>query len=182
LISRQTIKYAIGPDAAIFCDSADVIYPLHRPGDAATDLRWFSVRYSEQHPDHDDRGRIASPARVVCSRGVYAFHTGLRVELPDWCCGIIKTRSGTGLLPGTLRTYSDVTVRKGVIDPGFRGEIVVMLSVSPDSVHPISFYRGGRIAQLVLLPYVAPLWAHSEISEMDVSPRGELGFGSTGDD
>jgi dUTP pyrophosphatase len=61
------------------------------------------------------------------------------------------------------------------IDPGYRGEIrVILLNLGrePYEIHP-----GDRIAQMVIARYEAVEWEEGELNE---SRRGEGGFGSSG--
>src|ERR1017187_6650210 len=61
------------------------------------------------------------------------------------------------------------------IDPGYRGEIrVILLNLGrePYEIHP-----GDRIAQMVVARYEAIEWEEGELNE---SRRGEGGFGSSG--
>jgi dUTP pyrophosphatase len=69
-----------------------------------------------------------------------------------------------------------VTTLAGVIDPGYRGEIkVVMTNLGSAAVE---IKTGDRIAQLRI---VRRIEAHfDEVSELVEAPRGAAGFGSTG--
>ena len=64
----------------------------------------------------------------------------------------------------------------GVIDSDYRGEIKVVLlnhSSAPQTVAP-----GERIAQLLIVPYIAADFTESD--SLSDTVRGEGGFGSTG--
>ena len=64
----------------------------------------------------------------------------------------------------------------GLIDSGYRGEVsVILINHGKD---PIKFRRGDRVAQLVVLPVPDIEWV--EVDELDETPRGDGGFGSTG--
>ena len=61
------------------------------------------------------------------------------------------------------------------IDPGYRGEIkVILLNLGRENyeIHP-----GDRIAQMVIARYEAIEWQEADLSE---SSRGTGGFGSSG--
>ena len=63
-----------------------------------------------------------------------------------------------------------------MIDADYRGEVIVALHNDTDSNEII--YSGDRIAQLVIMPYLAV-----ELKEVDIlsgTVRGDGGFGSTG--
>ena len=71
----------------------------------------------------------------------------------------------------------------GIVDPSYRGELVVMLYNSTCIEFNIS--SGDRIAQIVWYPVVASHTGYqfelvSETTEIEDSSRGDKGFGSTG--
>jgi dUTP pyrophosphatase len=98
--------------------------------------------------------------------------TGLAIEIcAPGLAGFVFSRSGLGAKHG-------LTVAQGVglIDPDYRGEIIVWLlntSEEPRTVSP-----GERIAQLVIMPYAAARFTLAE--ELGDTCRGEGGFGHTG--
>lgn len=97
--------------------------------------------------------------------------TGLTIELLPGFEAQIRPRSGLALKHSITLPNSPAT-----IDPGYRGEIRVILQNlgrEPFEIHP-----GDRIAQMVIARYEAVEWVeHDELSE---SRRGEGGFGSSG--
>ena len=64
----------------------------------------------------------------------------------------------------------------GLIDSGYRGEIEVLLINHGDTA--VDFVVGDRIAQLVVIAVPEVVW--EEVEELDVTTRGDAGFGSTG--
>ena len=64
----------------------------------------------------------------------------------------------------------------GLIDSGYRGEVKVILINHGDE--PVSFERGDRIAQLMVVE--APAVVLDEVDDLDDTSRGSGGFGSTG--
>ena len=66
----------------------------------------------------------------------------------------------------------------GLIDPNYRGEVRIILVNLGDA--RFEAHAGDRIAQLLLVPFVAP--DVSVVEELPPSPddRGENGFGSSG--
>lgn len=97
--------------------------------------------------------------------------TGLSVAVPDGYFGAVFARSGLSTKQG-LRPANCV----GVCDSDYRGEYTVPLFNDSDTPRVIK--DGERIAQLVILPYLAVEF--DEVDELDSTERGEGGFGSTG--
>ena len=97
--------------------------------------------------------------------------TGIAVALPESTFGAIFARSGLATKQG-LRPANCV----GVVDSDYRGEIIVAIHNDSDEVR---FVEGGdRIAQLVVVPYI-PITL-DEKDSLDITERGNSGFGSTG--
>lgn len=98
-------------------------------------------------------------------------HTGLVMEIPVGYAGMIFARSGLaskrGLAPAN---------KVGVVDADYRGEVMVALHNHSCETQVIS--HGERIAQLVIMPFLAASFVESETLEDTV--RGAGGFGSTG--
>jgi dUTP pyrophosphatase len=122
------------------------------------------------HGPLEDAGLdLRAVERVVLSPGVaQAVPTGLAIELPPGYEAQVRPRSGLGL-------KHSLTVNFGTIDPGYRGEIRVImfnLSRADYTIEP-----GDRIAQLVVARYEAIEWQEGELGD---SLRGSGGFGSSG--
>lgn len=96
---------------------------------------------------------------------------GLALALPEGTFGAVFARSGLATRQG-LRPANCV----GVVDSDYRGENMVPLH--NDSAVPQTIRHGDRVAQMVVLPYLAVDFAEAE--ELDETERGEGGFGSTG--
>jgi dUTP pyrophosphatase len=96
--------------------------------------------------------------------------TGISIELPAGYEAQIRPRSGLALKYGITLPNSPAT-----IDPGYRGEIRVILQNTGSEVFHVA--PGERIAQLVIARYEAVEWEEGELSE---SERGGGGFGSSG--
>lgn len=97
--------------------------------------------------------------------------TGLAIAIPTGYYGAIYARSGIATKQG-LRPANAV----GVIDSDYRGELIVALH--NDSEQPQSVVPAERIAQIIICPYMNVKW--NEVKELDITERGEGGFGSTG--
>jgi dUTP pyrophosphatase len=112
-----------------------------------------------------ESARIPSGARL-------SVGTGLAVAIPDGLAGLVLPRSGLALKHGVTLVNSP-----GLIDPGYRGEVRVLL-LNTDQTTEYQCATGDRIAQLLLVPIAiaTPLQA----DELDSSIRGSSGFGSSG--
>ncbi len=124
-----------------------------KPGDAGADLVATKIV-------HD-----TIQNKLIC-------HTGLAVEIPEGMVGLVFPRS-------SIRDKDLVLSNSvGVIDSGYRGEIMATFNLknpwSPDNVYKV----GDRIAQLVIVP--VPLIRYEEVDELSDSERGTGGHGSTG--
>lgn len=125
---------------------------------------------SYAHGPSEDAGLdLRAVERIVLSPGVaQAVPTGLAIELPAGYEAQIRPRSGLGL-------KHSLTVNFGTIDPGYRGEIRVImfnLGCADYTIEP-----GDRIAQMVVAKYEAIEWQEGELGD---SLRGSGGFGSSG--
>ena len=97
--------------------------------------------------------------------------TGLALAIPAGYFGGVFARSGLASKQG-LRPANCV----GVIDADYRGECTVALHNDTDA--PRTVAPGDRIAQLVILPFLAAEF--SDADTLDETDRGAGGFGSTG--
>lgn len=97
-----------------------------------------------------------------------AIPTGIAIGLPAGYGALVEDRSGMAL--------RGLTTLAGVIDPGYRGEIKVVLTNLSSLVQTI--FRGDRVAQLRI---VQKIEAEFELVDvLDETPRNTGGFGSTG--
>ena len=96
--------------------------------------------------------------------------TGLAVEIPAGYEAQVRPRSGLALKHGIT-----VPNAPGTIDPGYRGEIkVILLNLGKEIYH---VHAGDRIAQMIVSRYESVEWEEAELAE---SKRGQSGFGSSG--
>ncbi len=96
--------------------------------------------------------------------------TGLTIALPPGYEAQVRPRSGLAL-------HHSITMPNapGTIDPGYRGEIrVILLNLGAE---PYTVHAGDRIAQMIVAGYEAVEWDAGELPE---STRGAGGFGSSG--
>jgi dUTP pyrophosphatase len=97
-----------------------------------------------------------------------AVPTGIAMEFPSSHGALVEDRSGLAV--------RGVTTLAGVIDPGYRGELkVVMTNLGPAAVE---IKAGERIAQLRIVERIEA--AFEEVEELGEAARGAGGFGSTG--
>ena len=97
--------------------------------------------------------------------------TGLALEVPNGCAGLVYARSSLGVKRGLAPAN-----KVGVIDSDYRGEIKVVLLNHGKEAQTVT--HGERIAQFIITPVLTP--AYQEVSELTDTDRGVGGFGSTG--
>lgn len=97
--------------------------------------------------------------------------TGLAMEIPKGCAGLIYARSGLACKRGLAPAN-----KVGVVDSDYRGEFMVVLHNHGTVAQEIS--HGERIAQLVITPVLTP--QYEVVSDLSDTERSTGGFGSTG--
>jgi len=133
-----------------------VIPSYAKPGDAGMDLTSISYEYDENADNH-------------------IYGTGIALEIPKGYVGLIFPRSSN------RKTNSYLTNHVGVIDSGYRGEIMFTFKNRDSKMLAIPekpYKVGDRIGQIIILPY--PEINFIETDELNDSERGENGHGSTG--
>ncbi len=132
----------------------DAVLPtLAHDGDAGFDL--YSVEAASLQPG--ERALVA---------------TGVAIELPRRCAGLVLPRSGLAVRHGIALVNAP-----GLIDSGYRGELKVLL-LNTDPSEPFAVAPGDRIAQLVIVRVETPDIV--EASELPPTARAAGGFGSSG--
>ena len=130
---------------------SDATLPSYgHPGDAGMDL------YAAENVTIRARERVKIP-------------TGIAMEIPEGYVGLIWDKSGLSMSYG-LKTLG------GVIDAGFRGEIIIGVANMSDTEYTIE--KGHKIAQILIQRVESPTL--EEVADLTGSPRGGKGFGSTG--
>ena len=120
-----------------------------KPGDACVDL--YSIHLEKDKNQND------------------VHRTGIAVEIPDGHVGLLFPRSSISKTSCNLRNSV------GVIDSGYRGEIILKFGC----ISNLDCYKtGDRVGQLLILPY--PQIEFEEVDELSETSRGVGGFGSTG--
>lgn len=105
-----------------------------------------------------------------CGQLILVYHTGLAVEIPEGYFGMLVPRSSI------FKKSLALTNSAGIIDAGYRGEIMAKFKTTTDVV-PAVYREGDKFAQLLILP--VPDVTFTEASELSISDRGEEGYGST---
>ena len=100
-----------------------------------------------------------------------AVPTGIAIAIPQGYEVQVRPRSGLALRHGVTCLNTP-----GTIDADYRGEIKIILINCGDV--PFVLKRGDRMAQLV--PAAVQPTVIIETDELDETPRGSAGFGSTG--
>jgi len=101
-----------------------------------------------------------------------SIRTGIAVEIPEGQAGLVLPRSGLAIRHGIALVNAP-----GLIDSGYRGELVVLL-LNTDRAAEFLIAGGDRIAQLVLVRVEST--EIEEVDELERSARGNGGFGSSG--
>lgn len=128
------------------------------------------TRGSSESAGYDLYACINSPV-TIAAHSTVKIGSGLAIEIPEGYFGAVFARSGLATKQG-LRPANCV----GVCDSDYRGEYIVALHNDTDEAKLIT--PGERIAQLIVMPYLAVEF--NEVNELSDTDRGEGGFGSTG--
>lgn len=137
----------------------------------------MKVNIKKLHPDAvipkyakpGDAGMDLTAIDVVADGSTLTYKTGLAIEIPFWHVGLLFPRSSV------YKTGQTLTNCVGVIDSGYRGEIMLKYTLSP---YAKEYEIGDRVGQLVIMPY--PKIDFIEVDELIPSDRGQGGYGSTG--
>lgn len=134
-----------------------------------------------------DKDIVLQPHQTI------AFHTGLVSEFSSAWVGIVKER-------GSTAKYG-LSIRSGVIDSGYRGEWLIMVTNVSDKIvifsddhvpshllilaevtdKEVTFYPLSKaIAQVIFLPVPQLNVKEVKLEDLSSSERGEGKFGSSG--
>tara|TARA_R100000030_G_scaffold74357_1_gene57598 strand:+ start:584 stop:1000 length:417 start_codon:yes stop_codon:yes gene_type:complete len=137
----------------------------------------MNVNIKKLHPDavipryakQGDAGLDLTAVDVIAEGTTLTYKTGLAVEIPPWHVGLLFPRSSV------YKTGQTLTNCVGVIDSGYRGEIMLKYTLSP---YAKEYDIGDRVGQLIIMPY--PKIHFVEVENLTPTDRGEGGYGSTG--
>jgi dUTP pyrophosphatase len=124
------------------------------------------------HPGDAGADLFAAEEVKLPPGGRAVVGTGLAVAVPEGFAAFVHPRSGLAARHGIT-----VVNAPGTIDPGYRGEVKVVL-LNTDPAEPYVVRRGDRIAQLVVQPVLRARFV--DVAELPPALRGPGGFGSTG--
>lgn len=141
-----------------------VIPAYAKPGDAGMDLTAVKVEYDRVNK-------------------CFVYHSGLAFEVPEGHVMLLFPRSSN------RKTEAYLTNSVGVIDSGYRGEVIACFKRRDNDVfpehkdtfiieHQAPYKVGDRFAQLMIVPY--PQIEFEEADELSNTERGAGGYGSTG--
>lgn len=119
--------------------------------------------------EYDAGMDLYTPKRLVIRpHDSVVVDTGVHVEIPERCVGMLKSKSGLNVKDGIQS--------EGVIDAGYTGSIVAKLYNNSDQMK--IFNKGDKITQLVIMPVL--LLELELVTEFEETERGNNGFGSSG--
>lgn len=113
---------------------------------------------------------LEAPVTIEPGKTVF-LPTGIAMEVPKGCAGLIYARSGLACKRGLAPAN-----KVGVIDSDYRGEIMVALHNHGAEAQTVA--HGERIAQMVITPVLTPAYEVAEA--LSDTSRNTGGFGSTG--
>ena len=126
-------------------------------------------RYAHEGPWGDLAADLHAVEPATVAPGEIALiPTGLALGFPADYGALVEDRSGLAV--------RGLTTLAGVIDPGYRGEIKVVITNIGSTPHLVS--PGDRIAQLRLVRRLQATF--EEVASLDETVRASGGFGSTG--
>lgn len=120
------------------------------------------------HPEDAGLDIYASENMIVPPHHYANVCTGVHVEIPKGCVGLLTSKSG-------LMSKRGITTR-GTIDSGYTGAIKV--TVFNGGCEWFEIHKGEKISQLVILPVLFPELKLAE--DLGCTARGDHGFGSSG--
>ena len=128
-------------------------------------------QYSTEHSaGMDIRAYIQEPLTIMPLKRALV-KTGLYIQIPEGFEAQIRPRSGLALKNGIT-----VLNTPGTIDSDYRGEVgIIIVNLSEE---PFVINSGDRIAQMIISRYEKA--ETLEVETLDLSERGEGGFGHTG--
>lgn len=128
---------------------------------------------SYARPDDAGADLVArNDVRLAAGGGRALVGTGVCVEVPAGFAALVLPRSGLALRHGVTCLNAP-----GLIDPGYRGEVgVILVNTDPEEAYEVR--RGDRIAQLVVVQVERVRFVPT--TSLSESERGGGGFGHTG--
>jgi dUTP pyrophosphatase len=126
------------------------------------------------HPGEDlGYDLYALEAAVLAPRATVRVRTGIAVEARHTETGVplgLLVRDRSSMAAKGIATTA------GVIDAGYRGEILILMTNLGDA--PLEIKAGEKIAQMIPVPVLTG--TVETVSSLEDSARAEKGFGSSG--
>ena len=137
----------------------------------------MKIKIKKLHPEaiipkyakKGDAGMDLTSVGMEYNPGHITYKTGLAVEIPDGYVGFLFPRSSV------YKTRQTLANSVGVIDSGYRGEIMLKFTRSKDV---LEYGVGDRIGQIIIMPF--PEIEFKEADQLTSTSRAKGGFGSTG--
>lgn len=139
------------------------------------------LQYTTSHPNakfekpaNGDAGYdLRTPTQIEIpplsqSKHPTPVNTHVRLAIPDGHWAKIYDRSS--------KAKQGIFTTAGVIDNGYRGDVIILVTNTTDKT--VVFEAGEKIAQLVILQLITP--STEFVTDLNVTERGDSGFGSTG--
>lgn len=108
---------------------------------------------------------------IIYGNSIAVIRTGIAVEIPYGCVGIIEDRSSKAMM--------GLSILGGIIDSGYRGEVKIILSKIGPFFPLTRIHKGEKIAQLIIFQLAPMLDSIKIVDKLTESQRGEKGFGSS---
>ena len=137
------------------CHNNAKIPAYGKPGDMCCDIAAVDYHYD---PVNDN----------------FVYHTGLKFEIPEGYGMLLFPRSSN------CTTEAYMTNHVGIIDSGYRGEVLVHFKNRHRNIKTPPYKIGDRVCQICVLPYPLLNWIEVKENELSETERGEGGHGSTG--
>jgi dUTP pyrophosphatase len=161
--------------------SVEVKLPSHVIAGSATTLRLKRLSPRATTPRYHSDGAAgldlsaclpeATPEVTIAPGKIEVIPTGIAMAVPNGFEAQVRPRSGLASKQGLTLPNAP-----GTIDSDYRGEVLVpMINLGGE---PFTITHGMRIAQMIIAPVARARVI--EVDDLDATPRGAGGFGSTG--
>ena len=127
-------------------------------------------QFTKAHDSDAGYDIIANEEKVVFPGTRELISTDLYMAIPEGWVGVIKSRSG-------LSSKHSLDIGAGVIDPGYTGEVKVLMINNGDDWYRVR--AGDKIAQILIIPCY-PSNEVVRVDNLEDTVRGSNGFNSTG--
>jgi len=131
-------------------------------------LEPWAFEPTRAHPEDAGLDLKTPIGLVIEPKTAVVIDTGVHVEIPRACAGVLVSKSGLNVKHGITST--------GLIDEGYTGSIAVKLYNHGNKT--VEIPKGGKVSQLVIIPVLQP--KIEIVDKIDGGKRGDNGFGSSG--